>query len=303
MTAQVVVNGTGAAPARPDRAVLAFDVSHIASTASEALQEVAQRSARLEQLLRDHGVAEADWTTTGVTVQPAYEWRRDQSVLLGQRAANRLQVTAHDAALVGRLLTDAVSVAGARVGGPQWIVEPANPAHATACAEAAHDARRRAEAYAAGLGLSLGEVVLVDETHAWVDRPMGRAMMAVQSPPSAGDDAPLEVNAGDLEVTADVTVTFCRCCLDDCPRDGRADRARRGGRTEAHPGERHGERAGLARRQAAGGTGGPVTSLGWTSSRPRPAASAVFHRIEPKDRRTVDIIRSFEPQVLLHLGV
>ena len=207
MTAQVVVNGTGAAPARPDRAVLAFDVSHTAPTAAEALQQVAERSGQLERMMRERGVADADWTTTGVTVQAAYEWQKDQRVLLGQRAANRLQVTARDAALVGTLLTDAVA-AGARVGGPQWIVEPGNPAHAAACADAARDARRRAEAYAAGLGLVLGEVVLVDETRREVGHPVGRAMRAMRASADAGDDAPLEVNAGDLEVTADVTVTF-----------------------------------------------------------------------------------------------
>ena len=208
MTATVVVRGTGTAPARPDRAVLVFDVAHLAPTAAGALQEVAERSARLEQLLRERGVGDGDWTTTGVTVQPAYEWQKDQRVLLGQRAANQLQVTARDAGLVGRLLTDAVEVAGARVGGPQWIVEPANPAHAAACAAAARDARRRAEAYAAGLGLSLGEVVVVDETSPDRAVPVGRAMLAMKVSADMGDDTPIEVNAGDLDVTADVRVTF-----------------------------------------------------------------------------------------------
>ena len=90
---------------------------------------MADAVAPLEAVLRERGVADADWTTTGVTVQPAYEWRKDEHVLLGQRAVNRLQVTTRDAALVGRLLTDAVDVgrgAGRRpaVGGRAATTRP-----------------------------------------------------------------------------------------------------------------------------------------------------------------------------------
>lgn len=207
MAATVVVRGEGRANARPDRAVLVFDLSHTAPTPQEALQAVSARTAVLALALRDRGVADADWTTTGVTVQPAYEWRREEQVFLGHRAANRLQVTTRDAAMVGTLFTDAVDVASARVGGPQWIVEQTNPAHVEACRLAALDARQRAEAYAAGLGLALGPVVLVDETSPDVPRPMPRAMMMAATA-MADDSAPIEVNAGELEVTADVRVTF-----------------------------------------------------------------------------------------------
>lgn len=206
MTATVVVRGSGTAPARPDRAVLVFDLAHTAPTPQEALQQVAERTARLELVLRDRGVGEADWTTTGVTVEAAYEWRKDQQVLLGQRAANRMQVTTRDPALVGRLLTDAVEVAGARVGGPLWVVEADNPAHSEACRMAAADARRRAEAYAVGLGLLVGSVVEVDETPVEPGRPVGRAVMAMAAAPDAS--GPVEVNAGELDVTAHVKVTF-----------------------------------------------------------------------------------------------
>jgi hypothetical protein len=195
----------GRANARPDRAVLVFDVGHTAATPQGALQEVAARTTALAQVLRDRGVADADWTTTGVTVQPVYEWRKEERVFLGHRAANRVQVTTHDPEMVGTLFSAAVDTVSARVGGPQWIVEQTNPAHLEACRLAALDARQRAEAYAAGLGLALGPVVLADETIPDVPRPIGRAMMAM----AVGDEsAPIEVNAGELEVTADVRITF-----------------------------------------------------------------------------------------------
>ena len=85
-------------------------------------------------------MSDADWTTTGVTVEATYDWRKDERVFLGHRAGNRVQVTTRDPSLVGRLFTDAVEVASARVGGPEWIVEQVNPAHLEACRSAAADA-------------------------------------------------------------------------------------------------------------------------------------------------------------------
>ena len=48
MTATVVVRGVGRASARPDRAVLVFELGHTAPSPQEALQEVAARTAALD---------------------------------------------------------------------------------------------------------------------------------------------------------------------------------------------------------------------------------------------------------------
>jgi len=186
--------------------VLVFELGHTAPTPQEALHAVASRTAALTQALHERGVSDADWTTTGVTVEATYDWRKDERVFLGHRAGNRVQVTTRDSSLVGRLFTDAVEVASARVGGPDWIVEQTNPARLEACRLAAADARQRATAYASGLGLALGPVVLVDETSPEIPRPMPRPMMAKAM--AADESAPIEVNAGDSEVMADVRVTF-----------------------------------------------------------------------------------------------
>ncbi len=56
-----------------------------------------------------------------------------------------------------------VAEAGAEVTGPRWSLVPDNPAHEAARRAAASDARRRAEAYADALGLTLGPVAWVAE--------------------------------------------------------------------------------------------------------------------------------------------
>jgi uncharacterized protein YggE len=103
MTMTVAVQGVGAAKVRPDRAVIALELTRVASTPAEALRDVADRTTALEGILRERGVPPSDWTTAGVSVAPAYEWRDNQQVLIGHRAVNRVQVTTADAGVVGRL--------------------------------------------------------------------------------------------------------------------------------------------------------------------------------------------------------
>ena len=52
VTATVVVRGVGRASARPDRAVLVFELGHTAPSPQEALQEVAARTAALAAVLQ-----------------------------------------------------------------------------------------------------------------------------------------------------------------------------------------------------------------------------------------------------------
>jgi uncharacterized protein YggE len=104
-------------------------------------------------------------------------------------------------------LSAAVGETGARVDGPYWIVDPANPARLAACREAVVRARARAEAYATGLGLHLGAVEEINETVPPVPVPgppfgAGIARAAMVAP------ADVPMNPGELEVAANVWVRF-----------------------------------------------------------------------------------------------
>ena len=141
-----------------------------------------------------------------MTVQPAYEWRRDERVLLGQRAVNRLQVTTRDAARSAGCspMPSSRPVRG-WAGRSGWWSRTTRPPQGLRAAAA--DARRRARAYADGLGVALGPVVSVDETGQDEPAPRGR-MMTAMATAAADESTPLDVNAGDMEVSAEVVVTF-----------------------------------------------------------------------------------------------
>jgi uncharacterized protein YggE len=193
--------------ARPDRAAVHLVLSVLAPEPADALNQVAERATRLEALLTRLGIAEADRVSGGVTVAEETEWRNDRTELLGHRATARVTTRVTDLAALGRLLSAAVGETGARVDGPYWIVDAANPARLAACRDAVASARARAEAYATGLGLRLGAVEEINESVPQVPGPgplfgaaMARAAMA----------APAEVpmNPGELDVAAHVWVRF-----------------------------------------------------------------------------------------------
>ena len=115
-----------------------------------------------------------------------------------------------DLGRLGDLMAE-LSVAGAAISGPAWHLDPTNPVHAHVRRLAAEDARRRAEEYAAALGL---EIVAV----AWVAEPGLRkgsdrqafdvpsATMRAASAPMAEDV--IEVTPEEMTVNASVEVGF-----------------------------------------------------------------------------------------------
>ena len=123
----------------------------------------------------------------------------------GYGAEAQLKVRLDDAEGLGELMRRAVEVAAADLGGPWWRIAPENPAHDDARVQAAGDARRRATAYAVALGLRVGAVVRITEPGLGPDRSAFGGIVAAQSARATSD---VDVEAGDLDVTAAVEVTF-----------------------------------------------------------------------------------------------
>ncbi len=157
--ATLTVVGRAQVSVPPDEASLGLTVEAVRPSAPEALADVAERARALIGLFGELGVEPAARTTTGVSVSEAGEHRDGTWQHRGYRASERLTVTVGAAETIGRLLAEGVERAGARVDGPWWTVSVSNPARGEALQAAAGDARARAEALAAGLGVRLGALV------------------------------------------------------------------------------------------------------------------------------------------------
>jgi uncharacterized protein YggE len=84
-----------------------------------------------------------------------------------------------------------------------------NPARTEAYRQAAADARRKAEAYVTALGARLGAVASLAEPGLGRFEPhYDRSDMMASPAQMADSDQPVEVHAGDLDISAMVEVVF-----------------------------------------------------------------------------------------------
>lgn len=202
----VTVRGSAIAAVTPDRAELTLALTHLAADPAAALDHVAAASQQLEAMLERHGFTRSDWATEGMQVGEEHQWKNDSNVLVGFRATTALTVTIRSAELVSVVIREGVTGAGASVRNLVWRVDATNPARRELLAEAARDARVRANAYVEALALRLGEVEIISEVAIEPEpSPQPRAMMAMAK---ASDSAELSVSGGLVELSAEVFVRF-----------------------------------------------------------------------------------------------
>jgi uncharacterized protein YggE len=205
--ASITVQGVAEVSVAPDRAVLALTITHVAPTAREALDEVATRSRRVEQLLADHGLAPADWSIQGVSVAEEWEWKHDTNTNVGFRATSGVTVRILALETIGALLHEVVDGGGAQIRDLGWSVSPGHPARRELLGAAALDAVQRADAYADALGLQRGAVEAVSELP--IGESTGPSPMAAFARAKTADGAsPISVSGGEIELSATVHVRF-----------------------------------------------------------------------------------------------
>jgi uncharacterized protein YggE len=208
MSGRLKVHGQGSVLARPDRYHLQFLLTRVEPTPHAALGEVSRRRAELEAIFTEAGVGAGARGSTGLWVHDEIEWDSEQRRNLhrGYRASARVSLDHGDAELAARLVSSATSRADARIEGPRWYLSSRHPARMEVCRRAATDARERAEAYAAALGLRLGALVKATDQPPPPQPVMMRAAMA--RTPSEPEPPEINLDPGEIEVTATMVATF-----------------------------------------------------------------------------------------------
>jgi uncharacterized protein YggE len=204
-TPTVTVRGHAVVRAEPDEAMLGITLSALGETPASALGDVSRRSAALVALLDELEIAKRDRSTTGITVHEEFDYPKAGRRSLGHRAAARVIVRVTDPDMIGRVVTRATTQLEAEIDGPQWEISQKHPVRLTAASEAAADGRRKAAAYAEGVGARVGRLIGLAEpfTHPPV-------MRAREGPTAVASAAPesMPIEHGEHEVTAAIEVTF-----------------------------------------------------------------------------------------------
>ena len=206
--ATIAVEGRAEQLVDPDRAEVSFSIRATGPSRSGALAGAAER-ATVARAVLDELHAPRVAALGKVSVQPWERWDEAtrQHVGLGYVAtiAGRVDIDA-DPIAVADLVEALTDRAGAEVERLTWSVDDAHPVHDEVRADAARDARRRAQAYVTGLGVELGEVVTMRETGASYVPHIGTvdALVSASSLPAGG----LPLDAEPQLVDAELTVVF-----------------------------------------------------------------------------------------------
>ena len=198
---QITVTGQGEASAEPDMATLSIGVEVQAKTPGKALADNAERMTAVMGRLKEAGIAEKDLRTSQLGVWPVYSERNQPQRIVGYRASNQLSVIIRDIDRLGGVLDQAVADGANRVNGPSFSVADPEPLLAEARDAAVSDAIAKAERYAAAAGVTLGDVLSIDEAGGGVPFP-GRQMRAEAMAAST------PIAPGESSLSASVTMTF-----------------------------------------------------------------------------------------------
>jgi len=156
--ATVTVMGAAWREVEPDRVRVTLGLECVNAEVRPAVDDLAHRSAILDAVLDDLGDDVLARRPSSLQVAPRHRYGPDGPVPVGQSASRTVVVDLGTGGSIGSVLARVATELGVRVLGTDWLVDPANPAHAELRAAAVTDARARAVTYAEAAGCTLGAI-------------------------------------------------------------------------------------------------------------------------------------------------
>ena len=195
-------SGFGSVRVKPDTADIYVSTTATAAASADALDAASKKMTKVQAKLKELGVAAADMTTSNSSSYQDFDSKK-------WRAELSLNVKVRKIEEAGNLLTAANAAGADGVGGPSFSVDDTRAAYSSALRQAIEDARAKAEAAAAQMGVKVGGVVSVDDQAGGVSQPLFAA--AADAAKVSGAEAaptPVPIAPGEQEIGATVTVVF-----------------------------------------------------------------------------------------------
>ena len=165
-TSGITVNGHGEVDVPPDIGFVSVGVQSTAASVAAARDAAADSADALVSSLKKNGVAEKDIQTTGLYIQPNYDYSKSTPRLTGYTVTNTVTAKVRKIDTMSKVVDDAVGAGGdsVRLQGVSFGVEDSDKAKQDAREKAMADAKSKAEALAKLGGVSLGKPVTIAET-------------------------------------------------------------------------------------------------------------------------------------------
>lgn len=202
----ISVTGLGRAVGDPDMARVQVGVSVANEDVGAAVAQSNQVIAELLERLAEQGIAEQDIQTTNFSIWTEEQWDPETGQPREQRlyrVESTLQLTVREIDDLGSILETAIENGANNIHGLSFTIGDPAPLADEARAASLRDARQRAEAIAAELGLSLGRVLSVTEASGADVVPIAEAARAM----SGGAGEP-PISEGSMSVSVSTEVVY-----------------------------------------------------------------------------------------------
>lgn len=196
----ITVSGNGSINTAPDMATITIGVREDADSAREAMDLLTAGLGPVLDELASAGIAATNIQTSGLSLGARYIYPDNhEPKLVGYTASSSVEVRLHDLSRVGTVLDMAVSEGANQLSGISFGLADPSAARDAARRAAVEDALARAGLYAESAGVTLGDVLSISESGGSFPMPVAEAMR---------DSAEVPVAAGEIEVSASVTMVF-----------------------------------------------------------------------------------------------
>ncbi len=201
----ITVNGEGRASAVPDMAVISIGVKTDGDTAAGALRDNSAAMKATIDKLKELGVANKDIQTSGLSVNPRYDYEKNRANprIIGYVASNTITVRLRNLDDAGAVIDQAVQSGANSLGGISFVFADPKPLYAAARIDAVKDAKAKAELLTDAAGVDLGRLMIIQDGYAQAPSP--RPMLARMEMQA---DASVPLSAGESSVSASVTLVY-----------------------------------------------------------------------------------------------
>lgn len=206
---KLTVQGSGVATGTPNLLTLTLSVDETAGTAQEALAADNTTTAAVVGVLRTGGVTAAHIQTTGLSIQPDYQFEHGTNVLTGYAVDNDVVAMLTNFGTAGSVIDAAAGTGGnaVQIDSLSFSLADPRPLQDAARLDAVHQAVSHAATMAAGAGERLGPVCsLTDDTQVQPDNANQQDFSAAGTAAAPASTVPVE--AGSQEATAQVTMVY-----------------------------------------------------------------------------------------------
>lgn len=205
------VNGASEFEVAPDLAKVRFRVEILSPTAQDAQNRNREVANSVRNALLKAGVRSDEIETADYRVEKVQEWNYEQNKMVekGFRATNAFVVSTKNLESVGSLLDVGVQAGATNVESISFELSDAKEREVKtdALRRAATNAREKANALAEGSGVRISKVRTITENSYYV-QPFYRSDVMSMKAEAAGAPAPTPISPGQVQVSAQVSVSY-----------------------------------------------------------------------------------------------